>query len=332
MSSLHTTYLGLSLDNPLIVGASPLTRNAKAVRACADAGAGAVVLKSLFEEQIRHDSSNLNDSLQSEESWHSEVFAYMEANIGMRYGTREYLQTIRECKEAVDIPVIASINCVSAKRWQDFASEVASAGADALELNVAILPTTLDTPSTAIEDQYVNIVASARKAVKIPIGVKIGPNCSSLPSLCLRLRKAGANGFILFNRFYRSTIDLDSMQLVGTNRYSTPPEADIPLQWICLLADRIGADLAAGTGIHTSKEVIRMLLGGANAVQVVSTLFKNGLGHLTTLQQELAEWMERKGFASIEEFRGRMSQAANPNSLLFGRSQYIKALAGLKPH
>ena len=330
MSDLSTTYLGLELKNPLIVGASSLTLDAKTVTKCAHAGAGAVVLKSLFEEQIRLDTSGLSDSLQAGEQWHSEVFEYMEADIGMRYGTREYLSVVKDCKQAVDIPVIASINCVSGEWWEDFACEVAAAGADALELNIAIMPTLLSSESGEIENRYVDIVTAARRAVDIPIAVKLGPYFTSLPELVRRLRVAGGDGFVLFNRFYRPTIDVEKMQFCVADPYSSPAELSVSLRWICLFADRIAGHFAAATGVHSADDVVRALLAGAHAVQVVSVLYQNGVAQIGKLLDGLRRWMELKNYAAIADFRGLMSQAQQPDTEIFGRCQYIKGLVGLE--
>jgi len=328
--SLATRYLGLNLRNPLIVGASSLTMTAKGVRACAAAGAGAVVLKSLFEEQVRLDTAALDQSLEAEESWHSEVFALMEANVSMRYGTREYLQVVRDCKAATDIPVIASVNCVSTEWWEDFAGEVTAAGADALELNIAIMPRTLVTTGAEIEDRYAEIVKVARKTVRIPIAVKLGPYFTSIPQVVVRLREAGADGFVLFNRFYRPTVDIETLTLTAADPYSTSDELAPSVRWICMLAERVSADFAAATGVHTPEDVIRVVLAGSNAVQVVSALYLQGVKHLRVLREGVEEWMESHGYSTLDEFRGLMCQARHPDNEMFSRCQYIKGLVGME--
>lgn len=330
MSSLATEYLGIQFDNPILVGASSLTLNVAAVEKCARAGAGGVVLKSLFEEQVRLEAQTLNESLAAAATGHSEVFEYMEADIGMRYGTRQYLQIVHDCKQTVEIPVIASINCVSAEWWLDFAAEVAAAGADALELNVAIMPATLTVSGREIEDRCAEIVSTARHAVPIPIAVKLGPYFSSLPHVVRRLKQAGADGFVLFNRFYRPTIDVDELKMSVDSPYSSPAEFSPVLRWICLLANRIAADFAATTGIHTGEDVVRALLGGAKAVQVVSALYQNGVDHVQNLRNDLSEWMQRHGYDSIEAFRGLMCRAQRPDSEALERIQYIKGLVGIE--
>lgn len=327
---LTTTYLGFELRNPVIVGACSLTLNGEAVRKCVDAGAAAVVLKSLFEEQIGGETAALGGALESQLQWHAEAFEYMEADIGMRYGTRDYLQVIRDCKAAVDVPVIASINCVSDEWWQDFVQETTAAGADALELNIAVMPHDATQSAEEIEDTYVRIVKAARKAVDVPIAVKLGPHFTNLPQLVTRLQSAGASAFALFNRFYRPTIDIDNLRVVAGDRYSSPAELTLPLRWISLLSGRTAAEFAATTGAHSGADVVRLLLAGADCVQVVSVLYEHGLGALGQILDELAQWMEQKGMASIADFKGRLSQAQNPDNELFGRLQYIKGLVGIE--
>ena len=330
MANLSTRYLGLELRNPLIVGASSLTLDAKAAKRCEEAGAGGVVLKSLFEEQIALDTQGLDDSLHAASQWHSEVFEYMEANIGMRYGTREYLEIVRRCSETVAIPVIASINCVSAGIWEDFASQVEAAGARALELNVAIMPTDFSVNAEAVVQQYVDIVTAARRAVSIPLAIKLPAACGSLPNLLLQLRQAGADAFVLFNRFYRPGIDIEALKVTSGEQWSSPAELSTALRWIALLAGRLDADFAATCGIHDGADMARALLAGANAVQVASTLYRNGIQHIAVMLEELESWMERKGFDSLDDVIGILSQAANKDTELFGRFQYIKGLVGIQ--
>jgi dihydroorotate dehydrogenase (fumarate) len=251
----------------------------------------------------------------------------MEASIGMRYGTRDYLQIIRDCKKEVDIPVIASINCISDKWWQDFAGEVEAAGADALELNIAIMPGVSD-DSAAIEDRYVSIVRQARKVVKIPVAVKIGPFFTCLPQMVRHLSQEGASAIVLFNRFYRPTIDIETLKFTVPDRWSSPRELSETVRWISLLSGNVEVDFAAATGIHSGDDVIRSLLAGAQAVQVVTALMKNGTIHLNVMQERLCEWMSDKGFTSVGDFRGLMSQSCNPECEFFGRVQYIKGLIG----
>ncbi len=330
MSNLATQYLGLTLRNPILVGASSLTLNAKAVERCADAGAGAVVLKSLFEEQIRMETRALSDSLQAGEQWHSEVFEYMEADIGMRYGTRDYLQVIKTSKQAVGIPVIASINCISAEWWIDFAAEVEAAGADALELNVAIVPTAFDVTAQAVEEAYFEIARRACETVSIPVAIKLPPFCSALPSLVLRLRREGIRGVVLFNRFYHPTIDVGRMRITVESQLSMPGELCDTLRWISLLAGKADVDLAATRGVHCGGDAAKAILAGANVAQSVSTFYRNGVEYIRTMLDELSAWMEQHEFETLAAFRGKLSQKQHPEGELFGRFQYIKGLVGIE--
>ena len=330
MADMSSRYLGMTLRNPLIVGASSLTLDLQAVKRCEEAGAGGVVLKSLFEEQIALDNQGLDQSLQGATQWHSEVFEYMEADIGMRYGAREYLDIIRACSEEVAIPVIASINCVSAGLWQDFASQIEAAGARALELNVAIMPVDFAVTSEEVDRRYIEIVTAARAAVSIPIAVKLPPNCSSLPNLLRRLRQAGADGFVLFNRFYRPSIDIEALKITGGEQWSTSAELSPALRWIALLSGRLDADIAATCGVHTGADMARALLAGAKAVQVASALYRNGLEHIRVMLDELEAWMDRKGFADLGEVIGRLSREESDDAGTYERFQYIKGLVGIQ--
>ena len=326
--NLATTYMGLKLASPLIVGAGPLTRTPDQVKACADAGAGAVVLNSLFEEEIAAETQPLEGLLAEQSQMHAEAYELMQAQIGLRYGTRDYLRNLEACKKAVGIPVIASINCVSERWWNDFAGEVAAAGADALELNLAVMPETLTRKGVEIEDHCVRMVAAARAAVTIPLAVKIGPYFSALPELTLRLQQAGADGFVLFNRFYRPTIDIVTRQVKADKPWSTSDEQSLALRWIATLAGRINADFSSATGIHSGDDAVRLLLAGAQTVQCVTTLLRNKVTYLRQMQADIAAWMTQNNYEPIDAFRGQLSLARNPDSPVYSRIQYMKVLAG----
>lgn len=327
---LSTQYMGLELRNPILVGASPLTKSVDSVRDCAEAGAGAVVLRSLFEEQIRANSKDVDDALTSEASWHTEAYEYMQAQIGIRYGTREYLRMLRECKAAVDIPVIASVNCISSEWWQDFAREAEAAGADALELNIALMPMDFRHTGPGVEAEYKAIAEQTANAVSIPVGIKLPPYFSALGRTILELRQSGAAGFVLFNRLYRPTVDIDSVSLTvrERDRYSQPGELSPSLRWLSLVCDRVDADFAANTGVHSGEDVIRCLLVGARAVQCVSTFLQNGLEYLRVMLDDVETWMAQRNFTQLDDFRAQLSQVNNPDSALFGRVQYIEGLVG----
>lgn len=325
MTNLQTQYLGLQLKNPLIIGASSLTMNVDQIKKCAAAGAGAVVLKSLFEEQIRLETAS--NSQDDTGIWG--VFENMEAEIGMRYGTREYLDILSRSSREVDIPIIASINCLDTERWGEFTGEVEAAGAAAIELNIAIIPD-FNEDSAELEARYENIVRTARKATKLPIAVKIGPYFTALPRFLARLRRAGADAFVLFNRFYRPDINLETQSITSGPRFSSSAELNISLRWIALLAGRLDADLAAAGGVHSGDDAIKMLLAGAQGIQVVSVLYQDGLSQLGSILARLEDWMTANEFDSIDAFRGNLSQAKNPDTELFGRMQYIKGLVDIE--
>lgn len=328
MADLGTTYLGLPLRNPLIAGASPLTSSVSGVCRCADAGAGAVVLQSLFEEQLSQEAAALTAALAEEGQWHSEVYDYLAADIGLRTAPAEYLELIRQAKAKAGVPIIASINCVRTEWWREFAAEVEAAGADALELNAAVLPTWFNLNGPGVEARYVDIVMAARAAVRIPIAVKLPETCSSLPDLLRRLTLAGANGFVLFNRFYMPTIDIEKLAIVSGNRFSSPDELSPTLRWIALLAGQIRASFAASRGVHSGADLARCLLAGADAVQSVSAVLKQKPAHIGTMLADLSQWMDRHGFQRLDDCRGLLSQARNPDHDLFGRFQYMKWLSG----
>lgn len=325
---LATTYLGLELANPVVVGANPLTGNLDGIRDCAAAGAGAIVLKSLFEEEIRSEAEGVDRALGLESDWHPEVYDYLRAGLGMRCAPRQYLDMIAAARRETDIPIIASINCVSPDFWPEFAAETAAAGASALELNIALFPDDVHEDAARLEQRLLAIVAAAAKAVAIPVAVKLAPHFSALPNLVLRIRQAGARGCVLFNRLYRPTIHPETLKVIGGDRFSNPAESALAIRWIAVLADRIDLDFAAATGFHDGNQAVRAILAGARAVQTVSAIHREGLGQIAAIQTEIRAWMSRKGFTSLADFRGLVSQARHPESPLFTRLQYMRRLDG----
>ncbi|MFO7820783.1 MAG: dihydroorotate dehydrogenase-like protein [Lentisphaeria bacterium] len=326
--SITTQYLGLKLKNPLIVGSSPLTHSIKGIKHCAEAGAGALVLKSLFEEQIREQTSALSESLAQQAGLHDEVYQYIEAGLDMRYGTREYLQMLADAKNETDIPIIASLNCISDKWWLDFARELEASGADALELNIAVLPKSLKDTAPEIERRYLDISRQAIEAVDIPVSVKLGPYFTSLPEMLDKLQSQGVRGFVLFNRFYRPTIDIGKQEVVPGDRFSANRELSITLRNLALFSGALPGDFAAASGIHTGADLIRTILAGAAASQVVTTLLKHNVDYISTMLDELKVWMEKNGYDELADFRGNLSQAKTPEAELFSRTQYIEAIGG----
>ncbi|KAF0129641.1 MAG: dihydroorotate dehydrogenase (fumarate) [Bacteroidetes bacterium] len=320
--NLSTTYLGLPLNNPVVVSSSKLTGTLENVKACANAGAGAVVLKSLFEEQI---TARIDSKLRKNEMyfWYPEASEYIQG-ISKGVGAEDYLKLIVESKKSIKIPVIASINCVSPLEWPKFASKIQDAGADALELNIAIFPFSKDLSSQQIEDTYVQILTEVKKQITIPVAVKLGPFFTNMMNLSFRLADAGADGLVLFNRFYNPDVDIATAKVVTDNVYSSPDEKSVSMRWIALLsANRINADLAASTGIHYSIGVAKQLLAGATVAQVCTTLYQNGIPYLHELVNGLSDWMKKKGYKEIADFRGMVNKFPE-NTAGFERLQYMK--------
>ncbi len=327
MVDLSVSYMGLKLKNPIIVSSSSLTNSVDKIRRCENAGAGAVVLKSLFEEQIESETQNLED-----EAWpytHPEAFDYVR-QMGMRMGQDQYLELIRQAKEEISIPVIASLNCISPRWWNNYAKQIVRAGADALELNIALIPTGFKQTSRDIEKIYIEIVESVSRTIDLPIAAKIGPYFTCLPETAEEFKRAGVSALVLFNRFYQMDIDIDKLELIPGYHLSSSDEIYLPLRWIAILAGRVGCDLAASTGIHDSAGVIKQLLAGANAVQVCSHLFLKGVDRIGVMLKEVEAWMEKHGFRSIEDFKGKMSQESSDRQDYYERLQYIKALVGIE--
>ncbi|MBS4062806.1 MAG: dihydroorotate dehydrogenase-like protein [Bacteroidetes bacterium] len=319
---LSTTYLGLALNNPIVVSSSKLTGTVENVKACAKAGAGAIVLKSLFEEQI---VARIESKLRSNELyfWYPEASEYV-VGISKESGVDEYLKLIKNSKSEVEIPVIASVNCVSPVEWTKFASKMQDAGADAIELNIAIFPFDRNISSQQIEDTYINIVKEVKKQVTIPVSVKLGPYFTNTMAIAFRLAEAGADGLVLFNRFYNPDIDIASLKVVTDNVFSSPDEKSIALRWIALLsANGLPADIAASTGIHYSIGVAKQLLAGATVTQICTTLYQNGIPYLKEIVKGLEEWMKKHGYKSIDDFRGLVNKLPE-NTAGFERLQYMK--------
>jgi dihydroorotate dehydrogenase (fumarate) len=317
--------MGLKLRNPLIVASCDLTNSADGVKKCSDAGAGAVVLKSLFEEQITAETRTSEQDM-----WlygHAEAFEYVE-KMGMAIGPREYLKVIREARAASEVPVIASLNCISPRWWVDYAKQIAAAGADALELNIAVMPSDAKRTGQEIEKVYLDIVGALAGEIEIPFAVKIGAHFSSIAWMAEHLAGRGAAALVLFNRFYHLDVDIEKMKITPGLKLSSPDEISLPLRWIGLLAGRIKCDLAATTGAHDAEGLIKQLLVGATAVQVCTGLYLNGIEHIGKILTGMEAWMDKHGFASIEDFRGKLSQEESKHPELFERLQYIKTYAG----
>ena len=326
MTDTSVQYLGHTLRTPIVISSSGLTNTMSGISRAAEAGAGAVVLKSLFEEQI--ESTIETDGREMELSMHPEAEQYI-SQMGMHLGPQRYLELIGEAKAAVDIPIIASMNCVTSKWWGNYGKQIEAAGADAVELNIAVMPRDESEPAEAVEKRYLRIVDRIRQQIDLPLAVKIGPYFTSLPKFASELRKAGASALVLFNRFYQMDIDIEAESLAPGYQFSTPEEIYTSLRWVSILSGDVGCDLSASTGIHSADGVIKQLLAGAATVQMCSALYRSGFEIITQIHDELTAWMERKGYKSISDFQGKLSQSASGDPESYERLQYIKALTGI---
>jgi dihydroorotate dehydrogenase (fumarate) len=322
---LSVTYMGLKLRNPLIVSSSRITSTAEDIKKCADYGAGAIVLKSLFEEQFLADSTRLMD-MDPKYFWYPEAVEFINQH-SKEHGIKGYLKLISDAKYQTNVPIIASVNCVTNAEWPKFSSQLVEAGADGIELNVFVVPKGEGIDSKALEDLYVSIVTEVMKNVNVPVSVKIGPFFTNGFQMIRRLSDAGAQGIVVFNRFYRPDIDIDSEEITRPNYLSCPQEMGQPLRWVSLFASRVKCDIAGNTGIHDGNGMIKMMLAGAAAVQVCSTLYINGLGYIDTMLTDLKKWMAWKGYEKIEDFKGKLTKH-HENIAAFERVQFLKQALG----
>lgn len=320
--------MGLKLCSPVIIGSSGLTNSIDNIIEFEKRGAGAIVLKSLFEEQIKYEISS-TASLQSSSNYYPEAHDYI-ANYSHNHRVGEYLSLIKDAKKAVKIPVIASINCITADEWTSFARKIEEAGADALELNIFIMPSDPNMGAEQNEQIYFSILEEVNKQVKIPVSLKISYYFSGLAKTALKLSWAGAKGIVLFNRFYSPDINIETMKVVATNVFSTPEEITTSLRWVAMLSDRLYCDIAASTGVHDSTGLIKQLLAGAKAVQIASTLYKNGFNRIDEMNDGLRTWMERHGYKETTEFIGSMSFKKTENPAAYERVQFMKHFAGIE--
>ncbi len=325
-ADLSTTYMGLRLANPVIAGSSGLTGTVRGVSEAAAAGAAAVVLKSIFEEEI---AAEYAEALAKAKAAGMSLESYDYYDYEIR-GNRiaEYTDLVRDAKKAVPIPVIASVNCTWSREWASFAKELARAGADAIELNMFFLPSDVARTSEEREKEYFAVVDRVRKEVRVPVALKISPYFSTLAQVITRLSQTGIGALVLFNRFFSIDFDVEKMCVTAANSLSTPAEIALPLRWVALMANRVSCDLAASTGLQDGTAVVKALLAGAKAVQVVSTLYRNGLDRIGAMLSELEAWMGRHGFKAIADFRGRMSQAASEDPAIYERVQFMKHYGG----
>lgn len=328
--NLSTNYLGKTLKNPLVVSASPLSENLDNIRKMEDCGASAIVLYSLFEEQLALEQRELYYHTTARTDSYYEALSFFPETDEYRMGSESYLEHIRKAKSAVSIPVIASLNGSSLGGWTSFARNMQDAGADAIELNIYNIPTDIDEPGHVVESNYLEIVKSVKSEVNIPVAIKLSPYFSNIANMAKKLAEAGANGLVLFNRFFQPDIDLDNLEVKPNVLLSSSAESRLPMRWIAILRDKINVDFAATSGIHTALDVIKMMMVGANVAMLNSVLLKNGIEHLKAIESQVKVWLSENEYDSIQQMQGSMSQKKVHNASLYERAQYTKALTYYK--
>ncbi len=325
MANLQTHYLGLEIKNPIIVSSSALTNSVEKIKKLEEKGAAAVVLKSLFEEQINYETSSLLQHKRYPEA-SDYILHYAKDNT-----LNEYLNLIKEAKASVSIPVIASINCVSEKDWTKYAADIEEAGADALELNIHIVVSNRDIKSKDIEQKYIDILKNVKEETDLPVAVKIGCHFTNIGRIVDRLNAYGAEGVVLFNRFYEPDIDIDNLKFTSGEIFSSPSDIRHSLRWVGIASNLIpNIDISASTGVHDGKAAIKMLLAGAQSVQVCSTLYKNGIDELTKIIKEISDWMDNKNYKRIADFRGIMSYREIKDPAIYERAQFMKYFSSVE--
>ncbi|MGQ9681395.1 MAG: dihydroorotate dehydrogenase-like protein [Anaerolineae bacterium] len=328
---LTTDYLGLRLDHPLVASASPLSRSLDGIRGLEDAGAAAVVLHSLFEEEIIGEEEQLDHYL----SYFTEAFAealtwYPEGG-SYRVGPEQYLETVRRAKEAVRIPIIGSLNGTSAGGWVAYARQIQQAGADALELNIYMLASDPRVDGAAVEATLWDVVRMVKGSITIPVAVKLSPYYSALAHLATRLSGAGVDGLVLFNRFYQPDLDLEELSVVPSLAFSSSEELRLPLRWVAMLYGHVPVDLAISTGVHTHEDALKGLMAGAQVVMMTSELLQNGVGRLGEMRQEMVRWLEAHDYQSVAQLRGSMSQRNVADPAAYARANYVRVLQAWRP-
>lgn len=322
---LSSTYMGIRIPNPVIVSSSNLTSGIESIKQLEESGAGAIVLKSLFEEQIISDKTLL-DKQDAMYYWYPEAVSFLDSFI-TKEGISEYLKLIEQAKKAVSVPVFASINCVSTNKWPEFAIDIEKSGADGLELNIFSGPADLDMTGYQIEETYINIIHEVRKMVRIPIAVKLGYHFTNLYRMLFKISNMEVNSLVLFNRDFRPDIDINNLRVVSNNVFSSPEEITLSMRWIALLRQKTEIELIAATGIHDAEGIIKQILAGATSVQICSALYKKGKNYIKTMLDELKEWMKSKDYEKLDNFRGVLG-GNELNTVAFERIQFMKKTAG----
>lgn len=328
---LTTTYLGLDLKNPLVPSASPLSEEIGTIRRLEDAGAAAIVMHSLFEEQLTRESHRLDHYLDYGSESFAEALSYFPDPGNYRVGPEEYLDKIRRAKAAVDIPIIGSLNGISPGGWTQYARYIEEAGADALELNIYYIPTDPDLTGAEVEQRYLSVVRMVRESITIPLTVKLGPYFTAMANMARRLADDGADGLVLFNRFYQPDFDLEALEVVPHLIFSHSYEMRLPLRWVAMLHGRIDVDFAITSGVHTHREVLKGLMAGASVTMMASELLSNGINRITDILQMMEMWMEAHGYESVRQMQGSMSQQHVAEPTAFERANYMKELHSWRP-
>ena len=329
--NLTTNYLGLILKNPIVASSSPLSRNVDSIRRLEDVGAAAVVMYSLFEEQITFDSYYLDYHLTQGTHSYAESISYFPDMQNYNVGPEEYLDLIRKARQAVDIPVIGSLNGTSIGGWTDYAALIEEAGADAIELNIYYIPTNPEISGIEVERIYLDILSAVKQVVSIPVAVKLSPFFSSTANMASRLANRGANGLVLFNRFYQPDFDLDNFEVAPRLVLSSSDELRLPLRWVAILYGRVMADLAITSGIHGSEDVVKGLMAGATVTMMASELLQNGVRRISQILNELVAWMKEHEYESVAQMIGAMSQKHCAEPAAFERANYMKMLQSYRP-
>ena len=330
MIDLSTSYLGLNLATPLVASASPLSRDLDGVRRLEDAGASAVVLYSLFEEQLRQEEVELDYHLHAGTESFAESITFFPQASEFHTGPEGYLKHIRKCKASVKIPIIASLNGSTLGGWTKFAAEIEKAGADAIECNIYSIATNPVLSGADIENMYLEIMQAVKATVTIPVAVKLSPFFSNLANMAQRLDQAGADALVLFNRFYQPDINLQELEIQPNVLLSTPQSLRLPLTWIGILFGRVKTNLAATGGVHNAEDVVKLLMVGADVTMLCSSLMRHGINHVRHVQRELREWMEEHEYESVRQMQGSMSQQKCPDPAAFERAQYMRAVKGMQ--
>jgi dihydroorotate dehydrogenase (fumarate) len=325
--NLKTTYLGLRLRTPLVVSASPLSESIDNIKRMEDAGASAIVLYSLFEEQIRYERYELHWSTTQGTESYPEALSYFPDPHELCVGPEAYLKHIARAKQSVMLPIIASLNGTTLGGWTSFAKQIQQAGADALELNLYYIPTDMSLCGADLEQHYIDVLKAVRAEVTIPVAVKLSPFFTNFANVARRFDENGANGLVLFNRFYQPDIELESLEVTPSILYSTPMAMRLPMRWIAILYDRVSASLAATSGIHRGADALKMLMAGADVTMLCSVLIRRGIDQLRVIEREMVVWMQERDYESVEQLQGSLSHKNCPDPSAFERAQYMRAIA-----